>query len=661
MSTASAIEQQPWEVDDDGPGWAGDGGSDSDLGEDVYNEEAGRFLTAFLLSQHFAGKLSAKSLCIIAWWASRAGAKGSVADFALNPKSTGGHFQRKVDTVCGVSLKKHKFYEVSVPSHSRADYSRTSLPHPMRLPHEVVEELAQKTPDLAEKLRQARRSGSLPPAYETHSVVVQHPADAVVPLALFVDGVQFTRRANMVGFFLYDLLTSERRLLTVVRKSLLCTCGCKGWCTLSAIWTVLKWSLDQLARKAMPAQRHDGAQWRNPHDSIRHRAAGSELTCRGALLFIKGDWGEYSHSIGLAAWNTRAAPCPFCRCTTDDMYAIGGLSLEGGPWSRAGAEEYEQACRACEKRVVLTKVHHKALRPLLKFDRRQQGCRGRGLIQDYSPLGLCAGDRLEPCAELPDVGLFESLTGFPVTITFWRRSSETRVRHRCPLFAPEIGVSVERLQIDLMHTLYLGAAQNWCAEALWTVLESGALDTGGAGRTDKELLELRVERLRADLWHWYAQQAGQRPSDWTQLEDLTLPMLGSRASPTLKAKAAETKTLLPFVQGLLQTHLPQLRREVADPLLQAGDALLRFVGQVRSCRLSPSLSECQALHLNAPLNHFRKRPAHEDWCPSLIIRLRTFRFVFAVSLYNDWCPSLFFTRPCAAKKSEWFFERIGLV
>ena len=69
--------------------------------------------------------------------------------------------------------------------------------------------------------------------------LLSHPPDShgtrgtdVHPLALYVDGVRHTKRDGVIGFFIYSLVTPRRHLCVAVRKSDLCRCGCRGWCSM---------------------------------------------------------------------------------------------------------------------------------------------------------------------------------------------------------------------------------------------------------------------------------------------------------------------------------------------------------------------------------------------------------------------------------------------
>jgi len=71
-------------------------------------------------------------------------------------------------------------------------------------------------------------------------------------------------------------------------------------------------------------------------------------------------------------------------------------------------------------------------------------------------LGLQPLDRIEPSSSVSDVGDLDTLSVFPVEVTFWRPANETLARHRCPLFDPNLGFEpCVCLTFDLLHALNL--------------------------------------------------------------------------------------------------------------------------------------------------------------------------------------------------------------
>eukprot|EP00969_Alexandrium_andersonii_P311087 13745657-Alexandrium_andersonii.AAC.1 len=99
---------------------------------------------------------------------------------------------------------------------------------------------------------------------------------------------------------------------------------------------------------------------------------------------------------------------------------------------------------------------------LLRFDKRSSGGKGLCLVSDVPSLKLRAGDRLEPSAELPDIGRFSTLKEYPVVATFWRSADQSLVQHRCPLFDPALGIlPYQSLVVDELHALHLGVYQEY--------------------------------------------------------------------------------------------------------------------------------------------------------------------------------------------------------
>eukprot|EP00969_Alexandrium_andersonii_P291546 12886049-Alexandrium_andersonii.AAC.1 len=69
--------------------------------------------------------------------------------------------------------------------------------------------------------------GELPPAYTQHAVVQGSPS-RVWPIAVYMDGVAYTQSDTVVGMWVTNMVSQTRHLVALVRKRLLCRCGCKG-------------------------------------------------------------------------------------------------------------------------------------------------------------------------------------------------------------------------------------------------------------------------------------------------------------------------------------------------------------------------------------------------------------------------------------------------
>ena len=112
----------------------------------------------------------------------------------------------------------------------------------------------------------------MPPSYTSHPVVSLAPpalgSASVFPFGIYVDAVAFARDESAIGFWLFDILTDERWLLTALRKDDLCNCSCKGWCSFYSVFAAIAWSLEAMKRGFYPGTGPDNAEFA-PTDAAR--------------------------------------------------------------------------------------------------------------------------------------------------------------------------------------------------------------------------------------------------------------------------------------------------------------------------------------------------------------------------------------------------------
>ena len=169
-----------------------------------------------------------------------------------------------------------------------------------------------------------------------------------------------------------------------------------------------------------------------------------------------------------------------CKCVKTQLNNINRFSPFGISWEDTSYTDYDTACRACETDVIVTAMHKRRIAKLLVYDKRSRkpSSFGRALSRDYPPLGLLAGDRLEPSPYLGDVAKFEGLPA-NATVRFWRVKLQSRVIHRNPLFDPTLGLSHQSCAVDKLHTVYLGVLQSWLLRVLWLLIDIHAFGIVG--------------------------------------------------------------------------------------------------------------------------------------------------------------------------------------
>lgn len=311
-----------------------------------------------------------------------------------------------------------------------------------------------------------------------------------------------------------------------------------------------------------------------------------------AAVHVKADWAEFAKTLGFTSWASTLYPCPCCKRTKQTLYDLAGFGPLGSSWPLLDHSDMDRAAPACEVRVSLHKARHREVLAALQYQKQKQGPRGRALVKDLPLLSLRKGYRLEPTADMLDVALFDEPRRFPLRATFWRRRAETRVAFRNPLWDPAIGLTMESLAVDILHTVYLGPALFFVGFVFWEILD-GDFWRLGQGLSLDGRWRANVQNLRSLLREYYAAQRRKNPQKpLTELEDLTINMMGNKKGALPKFRAVETNHLLPFVIDLVR------RLPFEDPLrsnqLGAGTSLWRFV---RAIDDSPGNVEPQVLQL----------------------------------------------------------------
>ena len=156
--------------------------------------------------------------------------------------------------------------------------------------------------------------------------------------------------------------------------------------------------------------------------------------------------------------------------------------------------------------------------------------------------------RLEPSLHVPDIGIVGS-QNVPMRLVWWRSSSETSVRRRCPIFCAETGLSPCNMGIDWLHTLALGVFQYWLAILLNDLFSNNAYNVG-PGSQVSALRELNFNRFKEELFAWYGSEA-RLGRQHTRIQKCTLNMFGTEQNPTCALYGAETNSLLAFSAVLL--------------------------------------------------------------------------------------------------------------
>jgi hypothetical protein len=549
-------------------------------------EESSQCLFDLLVQYKMVGVLSAKAVCTIAHWATLAGMKGKACELSLAPSRTGGAFSSHFDKVLGLDVAmKDEWYTIAVPSHCKYDASRTLCPLTVKPAYESIAEEIEQTPDMFERLRSSVVAGQWCSNYTDNEIVKNNPPGSVLPLGLYLDGVQYQKRDSTIGIWAINLLTSRRHLLVCIAKRGLCRCGCHGYCTLYPVLAFVEWCFATMVAGNYPARRHDGP-W--PVDSKHLSFVGQPLGFLAVPIIIKGDWAEFNSTLCFRSWHHHTHPCFKCFATGGDegtFHQHHDISPMGTPWADKSMIDFEQACTRCEILVRICNLAQLgALVGNLAYDKRKQGARGRTIQTDMPMHSLLKHDRLEPTIVYPDIAAVDSCTVFPIVLTFWRQSSETLCTHRCGLFSRRSGLLPESLCVDELHTMHLGVIEEYNLAVFWQMLDSDALGVRG-GLPKDAYHEIASLKIRAELLKWYSlTKRADKAKPLYQLQDFRMSMLGSSNKRSLSGvKAAESGTLLAFCAENARKYEHILPGGKA--LAECGRCLLEYLSQTRSAPL----------------------------------------------------------------------------
>ena len=281
-------------------------------------------VSALLVDLQFKSNSSANQCCLIAYWATKCRGTGFCQDLAMAPERPDvvgaleeqtGRYSRHFNAVVKHTEYKKDCYYLDVPYYAKHQASRTLRRIPMTHPILALAQEVVDTPSLHGVLSDAVSGNDLPPSYYQHTVVLDSAPSLVFPVGLYIDGVQYNRRGeSTLGVTMMHMVTGARHLICCLRKSTLCKCGCRGWCTLWQVWSVVAWALAGLAKGAWPGNRHDNSAF-GEGGEVWAELAGKPIGIRACLLFVKSDWGSgrTSASLGRAACKHLALSAPACR------------------------------------------------------------------------------------------------------------------------------------------------------------------------------------------------------------------------------------------------------------------------------------------------------------------------------------------------------------
>ncbi len=113
-------------------------------------------------------------------------------------------------------------------------------------------------------------------------------------------------------------------------------------------------------------------------------------------------------------------------------------------------------------------------------------------------------------------------------------------------------MNIECFLVGVLHSLYLGTLKSRCTNAIRDMLWADAYSVG-AGKTQSERAVLTASLLESELFSFYARWKSENVGrDISEMQCLTVAMIGTTRSKTIRTEAAETKGFFLFLKDVLQ-------------------------------------------------------------------------------------------------------------
>eukprot|EP00971_Amphidinium_carterae_P082515 1631992-Amphidinium_carterae.2 len=463
---------------------------------------------------------------------------------------------------------------------------------------ELKDELASKClADLA--LAWTNPTENLPKAYmEKHM-----GSQTVVPMAVYMDGVQYSNRPDsLLAITIEPILASfPPRIIAVIRKKTMCRCNCQGYCSLHQVWSAIAWSLRSLLLGVHPSEDVHGGDLPLPLQTL----AGKALPFQAEVVQLRSDIGELSTSVGLPGSTSKIGGCCLCQASNAGMLTALEQKVPKPPFPTLSQPDLEQATQSCERMVNTSTWSDETWQALLNCLEPSIAAKGMALQTHMPELGLVRGDRLEPSKSLPDVGALWELNLLgqpsklpcvgkyvgslrPVQLIFWRRTTETLVRRRCPLFSNCLDLP-DILAVDSMHILALGVFQQYLGHTVQHLLEANVASSTRrlVAERDAECLQLLETKFR----NWCQQRRASVSRAVSKGEFLS-GKFGTRSKPSCHFKAAQTVDIVRWLadadHGL--ASLPGTIYAL-NAFKTAASALQRLWDKLQERRWQPSRAE----------------------------------------------------------------------
>ena len=179
-----------------------------------------KLLRAYIVRKYIFGDWNAEDICELCHHITQSGGSG-VQDIALDPASRkSGHGSRQLKRAVGTDGRDEDLEYVETPVYIKKDTRRSVVPIALCLPSKEIRENVcipefLESPDLP-KLDSLQSQLEGHPAFE-RAMELKTDEKWIRPIALYADGVQYTKQDSFFGISVIDLLTGLSFLCVLLR------------------------------------------------------------------------------------------------------------------------------------------------------------------------------------------------------------------------------------------------------------------------------------------------------------------------------------------------------------------------------------------------------------------------------------------------------------
>jgi len=240
-------------------------GDEDETGSSSSDDDDTNYAEQFIQHQldlYMIRAITAQDFCISMWLAAKSGI-APAERYGYKPGAPSGHYQRHLSQVLECFLDRDWLYHIDLAVTKEGVKGRSHMRMPVLCPHELIDHTWKSSPALRVRFAEMLCStpSLLPPAYWDHPLVVrarESNQELPLPVGLFIDAVPYSLVDSAVGLWCILEPTGERLLVSVLRKQMLCSCGCRGWCSYRLLFDWLAWSFTALADGRFPLRQHNG-------------------------------------------------------------------------------------------------------------------------------------------------------------------------------------------------------------------------------------------------------------------------------------------------------------------------------------------------------------------------------------------------------------------